>query len=135
MDFTKLYFASEDHKIHYEESINKCRRWDSYHQAFFYLIAACPITWSGLDDLFDFENDCIKPEGLYEPWQTGGTTKLCRMAFNLWNDFAGEDNDAAAHYTPSNLFCCEFAPYFVEAIKLRYPEYFKAGESIPQHEG
>ena len=25
--------------------------------------------------------------------------------------------------TPDNLFCCEFAPYFYEAVKLRYPEY------------
>lgn len=26
-------------------------------------------------------------------------------------------------YTVEDLFCCSCAPYFLEAIKLRYPEY------------
>ena len=26
-------------------------------------------------------------------------------------------------YTPEELFCCGYAPYFMEGIKLRYPEY------------
>lgn len=25
--------------------------------------------------------------------------------------------------SPEDLFCCEFAPYFMEGIKVRYPEY------------
>ena len=38
---------------------------------------------------------------------------------------AGVDPETAAAeaFTPDNLFCCEFAPYFYEAVKLRYPEY------------
>lgn len=27
------------------------------------------------------------------------------------------------HYAPSEIFCCSYAPYFWEAIKIRYPEY------------
>ena len=27
------------------------------------------------------------------------------------------------HYTVEDLFCCEYAPYFWQAIQLRYPEY------------
>lgn len=27
------------------------------------------------------------------------------------------------YFTPEELFCCEFAPYFMEGIKVRYPEY------------
>lgn len=26
-------------------------------------------------------------------------------------------------YTVGQIFCCEYAKYFLEAIKLRYPEY------------
>ena len=26
-------------------------------------------------------------------------------------------------YSPEDLFCCEFGPYFMEGIKIRYPEY------------
>lgn len=29
------------------------------------------------------------------------------------------------YYNPSEIFCCSYAPYFVEALKIRYPEYFK----------
>ena len=29
------------------------------------------------------------------------------------------------YYNPSEIFCCSYAPYFVEALKLRYPEYFR----------
>ena len=25
--------------------------------------------------------------------------------------------------SPEDLFCCEFAPYFMEGVKIRYPEY------------
>lgn len=31
--------------------------------------------------LFDFEQRQIKPEGLHEGWQTGGTVRLTRLAF------------------------------------------------------
>ena len=38
-----------------------------------------------------------------------------------------EDKDYLAEYlelyTPEELFCCGYAPYFMEGIKLRYPEY------------
>ena len=26
-------------------------------------------------------------------------------------------------YAPSEIFCCSYAPYFWEAIQIRYPEY------------
>ncbi|MEE0203335.1 MAG: DUF6075 family protein, partial [Muricomes sp.] len=26
-------------------------------------------------------------------------------------------------YSPEDLFCCEFAPYRMEGVKIRYPEY------------
>ena len=31
--------------------------------------------------------------------------------------------------TPYDLFACERAPYFFEAIKLRFPEYYKEYQS------
>ena len=29
----------------------------------------------------------------------------------------------SSEYNPSNIFCCSYAPYFYEGIKLRFPEY------------
>ena len=56
-----------------------------------------------------------------ENLQTSGTVKVCHLAFNLWNGFTEEGRENL--YTPEELFCCGYAPYFMEGIKLRYPEY------------
>ena len=37
------------------------------------------------------------------------------------NGYAEEGQER--YFTPEELFCCEFAPYFMEGIKVRYPEY------------
>ena len=53
------------------------------------------------------------------------------MAFSLWNDFSYESKEdfqkenVSKNYNVSEIFCCGYAPYFYEAIKLRYPEYTK----------
>ncbi len=31
--------------------------------------------------------------------------------------------DEYRYYTVEDLFCCGYAPYFWEAVRLRYPEY------------
>ena len=68
--------------------------------------------------------DEIKPESLAAGWQTTGTTKLTRFAYNLWN---GYDDKSC---TPYDLFACSFAPYMYEAVKLRYPEYTRQLDDV-----
>ena len=87
------------------------------------------IARSNFSRCFDAEARMIRPAALAEGWQTGGTVRIVRMAFNLWNGWCYESEEDAQEgrtsdtFTPDNLFCCEFAPYFYEAVKLRYPEY------------
>ncbi len=52
------------------------------------------------------------------------------MALNLWNHSIMYDSEEdlekghiSSSYAPSEIFCCSYAPYFWEAIKIRYPEY------------
>ncbi len=54
------------------------------------------------------------------------------MAFNLYNNgtpsvYDYEDDESKLNecrqYTVEDIFCCGYAPYFWEAIKVRYPEY------------
>ena len=71
--------------------------------------------------MFNFKEDCIEPEGMHGGWQTSGTVKVCHLAFNLWNNYTEKGREKS--FTPEDLFCCEFAPYFMEGIKVRYPEY------------
>lgn len=63
-------------------------------------------------------------------WQTSTSSKVTRMALNLWNHSIMYDSEEdlekehiSSAYAPSEIFCCSYAPYFWEAIKIRYPEY------------
>lgn len=118
----EIKFSSNAHRDFYEDMLGKCQKQDSYHRAFFYLMGLTGDTRTHINDVFDFQEDGIIPEGLTAGWQTGGSIRVCRMAFNLWNGYSEAPGD---EFTPAALFCCEFARYFVEAIKLRYPEYME----------
>ena len=117
----KLNFKSEEHRSFYYAMLDKCRVNDCYHRAFFYVMGLSGETRAHIRNLFDFDEDCIRPAGLRGGWQTSTTIRICRMAFNLWNGHT-ETTERAA-YTPYERFCCWCAPYFVEGIRLRYPEY------------
>lgn len=121
-----IQFASKEHKAFYSQMLLKTRNDDTYHRAFFYAMGVCEETRRNIHSLFDFKNGGINPDGLSAPWQTGGTRRLCRLAFNLWNGFTEEGNEYRS--TPYELFDCGFAPYFFEAIRLRYPEYCRSME-------
>lgn len=76
-----IRFASKEHKVFYGEMLNKAHNDDVYHQAFFYAMGICEETRRNIHTLFDFKNGGIEPNGLYAPWQTGSTRRLCRLAF------------------------------------------------------
>jgi len=73
------------------------------------------------------------PDAINAGWQTSGSMRVTRLAFNLFTDCAAtaySDDDypdvvELKYYSVSDIFCCEYAPYFIEAIKLRYPEFMK----------
>lgn len=123
-------FSSPRHQQFYQDALQRAGRYDSYHRAFFYLVGVCQATRNSVTDLFDFTEDAVRPEGLEKPWQTGGTARLCRLAFNLWNGYTGPGCENG--FTPYDLFDCSFAPYMMEGIRLRYPEYCR-GLPAPVH--
>ena len=97
---------------------------DVYRQALAYLITADKVCRHHIDSIYDFSERCIMPDCLTEGWQTGTSLKTTRLAFNLYNGGLGWcDEEDRCLVTPAELFCCEYAPYYWEAIKLRYPEY------------
>lgn len=123
----KLIFTSDQHRAFYEENMARVHS-DSYHKALFYLLGVSDDTRRMINRLFDFDEDCIRPEALHEGWQTSGTHRLCLLAFNLWNDYTepGHEQEAA----PYDLFACGYAPYMLEGIRLRYPEYCREIEIL-----
>ena len=116
-----LRFASPEHRDFFLDMMSEARRNDCYHRAFFYVMGIAPETRANIRQMFDFKQDCIEPDGMHGGWQTSGAVKVCHLAFSRWSGDAEEGQER--YFTPEELFCCEFAPYFMEGIKVRYPEY------------
>lgn len=118
---SQIVFKSREHRDFFLEMMGRSKVNDCYHRAFFYVMGIADETRKNINAMFDFKNDWIVPEGMHGGWQTSGTVRVCHLAFNLWNGYAEEGWER--YSTPEELFCCEFAPYFMEGIKVRYPEY------------
>lgn len=105
---------------------------DPYREALAYLITLDAACRQHIDDLYDFEECVIKPEVLDRGWQTGTSLRTTFLAFNL---FTGHLNwcpeELKVCCTPADVFCCSYAPYYWEAIKIRYPDYTLRSDIMP----
>lgn len=130
---TERIFNGNEHWLNFTEIINAMKKSDVYHMAVAYLLALDTVTRNHVPELFDFDEDCIKLEGLDKPWQTGTSRKTTRLAFNLWNgcctdgqtytDEEGYSRDLPSrHFAVDDIFCCEYAPYYWQALRIRFPE-------------
>lgn len=124
----KPLYRDKEHKEYYQYLLKKTRKQgDPYYESALYLLSLLPETREHINSLYDFKGSCIKIDGLTQGWQTSGTMKICRLAFNLYNgyhfdsDWETPNTDGA--YTPYELFATPEAPYMLEAIRLRYTEY------------
>ena len=134
-----VIFISDAHEKFYRENMKKVRNRDEYHEALIYCLGICNDTRKNIDRIYDFETGCVKPECLREGWQTSGSMKVVRMAFNLYCDDAPsvyqyenteERMSEYRQYTPEKIFCCAYAPYFWQAIQLLYPDYATYNHSL-----
>ena len=70
---SNIRFRSVEHQDFFLENMMKCRVNDCYHRAFFYVMGIAGETRNNINQMFDFKNDCIVPEGMHGGWQTSGT--------------------------------------------------------------
>ena len=80
-----IKFKNKDHEKFYEQCLGRTGSLDPYHKAFFYTMGISSETRKHIEDVFNFREDAIRPEGLNKGWQTSGSSCLTRLAFNLWN--------------------------------------------------
>lgn len=121
-----MKFRDETHEQEFEEVMKRmgADSRDVYRLALAYLITADEVCSKHIDNIYDFSEHCIKPDCLADEWQTGTSLKTCRLAFNLFNGGLGWcDEEDRRLVTPAEIFCCCLAPFYWEAVKLRYPEY------------
>lgn len=55
-----------------------------YHKALCYCLGISVDTRRNINSIYDFKTGCVKTECLHEGWQTSGSMKVVRMAFNLY---------------------------------------------------
>lgn len=127
-----ITFKDSTHEKFYRTYLPKCREQDVYQKALIYCLGISADTRNNIERIYDFKSGNINPECLYEGWITSGSARVIRMAYNLYyNDvpIIGDNDDVEKqlaeykHYTVEDLFYCGYAPYFWEAIKIRYPEF------------
>lgn len=140
-----ILFADKTHEELFFSLFKRMKRKDCYHGSAAYLLGLDTVLREHINDVFDFSEDIIKPNGLNKAWQTGTSKKTTRLLFNLWNstykdiepeaDPEDEDEDetediqervarSSQYYAVDYIFSCSYAAYYVQAIQLRYPEYF-----------
>ena len=125
-------FADGEHLEFYNEQAGRLNP-DCYLKALIYTLGVCPDTRRHFGSLYDSNDRAIVPEAIHCAWQTSGSLKVTRLAFQLFTDSTPSafldpgtpDVYECRRYSVSDVFCCGYAPHFVEAIRLRYPEYMR----------
>lgn len=129
-----MEFVDDEHEKFWEEKnliMKKYGKTDVYYKSIVYTLGICETTRSNFDKIFSIGNGEINIDSINSAFQTGTSEKVTRMAFSLWNrcNYDSEKDrqkgKVSEYYNPSEIFCCSYAPYFVEALKIRYPEYFR----------
>lgn len=128
-----MKFINEEHKKFFSKKFKETEKYgktDEYYSSMIYTLSICETTREHFNDIFDIKTGEINLGCIQTRWQTSTSLKVTRMALNLWNHNLMYDSEEdlgqnilSCHYAPSEIFCCSYAPYFWEALKIRYPEY------------
>ena len=128
----EIIFISEAHEKFYYEKLKEVRCQDVYNKALIYCLGICNDTRENVYRIYDFKTGNVKTECLHEGWQTSGSQRVVRMAFNLYcngtpsvYDYDDEEEQLSECklYSVEDLFCCGYALFFWQAVQIRYPEY------------
>ena len=85
-DNTHMVFANEEHEKFYYEKLEQARYQDCYHKALIYILGISEDTRNHFSQIYDMKSGYIKPECLHQGWQTSGSVRVVRLAFNLYTD-------------------------------------------------
>ena len=92
-DSCTITFKNKEHEKFYLEYLPKCRYQDVYHKALVYCLGIDRDIRENANRIYDFKTGYVKTECLKEGWQTSGSEKIVRMAFNLYCNGTPSVND------------------------------------------
>ncbi len=135
MEYEDIEFIDYEHKNFYKKQIEKLEetgKADVFHKSAIYTLGICETTRTNFKQILNLETDQINIDSLQSAWQTGGSKRVTRMALNLWNHKNiyesrqdEKEDKVSKNYNVSELFCDGYARYFIQAVKIRYPENFR----------
>jgi hypothetical protein len=130
---SNIRFADDEHKAFYLEKAQLLKP-DAYLSSLIYTLGVCYDTRRHFRSIYDIRQRRVNPDVVREPWQTGSSLKVTRLAFQLFTDTTptafldgAENIDECKRYSVSDIFSCSYAPFFIQAINLRYPQYLNMG--------
>ncbi|MDE7332475.1 MAG: hypothetical protein K2O16_09580 [Lachnospiraceae bacterium] len=138
---THMVFSNGEHEKFYYEKLEQARYQDCYHKALIYILGISEDTRNHFSQIYDIKSGYIKTECLHQGWQTSGSVRIVRLAFNLYtdgmpsvDDYESRDEQVSESrgYSVSDIFCGGYAMYFWQGIQLRYPEYCRKQKSIEE---
>lgn len=130
-----MKYIDNEHELFYEQKLKELERSDVYQKALIYTLGISPITREHFSEIFNVKSNKINISAIDKPYQTTTSRKVTRLAFNLFGNicYDSEENMNKARtdcYTVSQIFCTSYAPYFYEAIKIKYPEYTDTNNTL-----
>ena len=123
-----IIFISDAHEKFYYEKLQEVRYQDVYHKALCYCLGINGDTRKNADRIYNFKTGSVKTKCLHEGWQTSGSLKVVRMAFNLycnstpsvWDyEDAEEQVNECRQYTVEDIFCCAYAHAWRNRLMLK----------------
>ena len=128
-----MEFIDIEHELFFEKKLlfQEESKVKPYYKALIYTLGMCETTRKNFDKIFDMGKGEINIDSINEPYQTSTSQKVTRMAFSLFNgcnydsEKDIENGILSSNYNVNDIFCCKYAKYFFEAIKIRFPEYFR----------
>ncbi|MDE6433418.1 MAG: hypothetical protein K2L07_04245 [Lachnospiraceae bacterium] len=83
---THMVFADKEHERFYYEKLAQARSQDCFHQALFYVLGILRDTREHFDQIYNIKTGNLRLKCLNEGWQTSGSVKVVRLAFNLYTN-------------------------------------------------
>ncbi len=128
----QITFQDTQHRDFFLQCLGRCGNTDTRHMALFYCLGISPDLREQTGAVYDFDTGKIQTGSLLSGHFSGSSEKALRLAVSLYMDaLPGMDGEMgmeekleeSSRYAAHNLFDCEYAGYFWQALQLRYPGY------------
>ena len=119
-----MKFRNQEHKERFYALFEQMTCHDVYHKSAAYLLTLDDVLYKHVGEIYGFDEFIIYSEKIGEDWQTDTSVKTFRLMTNLWNNRSCDHGDkslkSSSCYAIAEIFDSEYAPFYLEAIKLRF---------------